>query len=366
MTSRSPNHRSPTLDEVAALAGVSRMTASRAVNNRPGVSEQVREDILRIAKEIGYVVNRAAQKLASGGTRVIGLVTIYLHSPFTTEFMSGAARAARTAGYEILLYSLLEPDEKLREGVTQLLAQSALGVISVLPHRQDYFAALAAANVPVITVESAQAAGFDIRCDNYNGARTAMRHLLDLGHRRIGHIIGNERIASALERRRAYDDAVIERGLELDPSLVEKGDYSQPAGFVAARRLLALPHPPTAIFAGADCAALGVLEAAHAAGLRVPEDLSVVGFDDIPQAAQAHPPLTTIRQPIEQMGRSAVNTLLAVLAGIEPVSPVITFPTDLIVRGSTAPPNPKRAGGPARKRRTKPRCRLTSAAVPGQ
>lgn len=341
---RSKKNRSPTLAEVAHAAGVSRMTASRALNDRPGVSRKVREEIVRIAAELGYQVNRTAQKLSSGRSRIIGLVAVQIQSPFETEVIAGAVRAARTAGYEMLVYSLADVTEP-PGSVTHLLEQIADGVIALLPYTYHYLKSLAAARVPVITVEDGvERLEFpSIGCDSYQGALAAVGHLADLGHRRIGFITGNEILASARERRRGYLDVLAERGLPRDAALIVKGDYNQLAGFEAARRLLALSRPPTAIFAANDATALGVLSAAQELQLRVPGDLSVVGFDDVPQATQIHPPLTTVRQPMQQMGRSAVNTLLAMLAGIEPASPVITFPTELIVRGSTAPPA-KRAG----------------------
>jgi LacI family transcriptional regulator len=344
---------SPTLDELAAAAGVSRMTASRALNNRPGVSEPNRERIVQLAKEMGYIANPAAVRLASGWTRVIGLLCIDMDAPFVAEIVKGALRAARAASCETLIYSLLEPGEELRNAVAQILSRSTQGVVSLILHRTDYLAALTAAHIQVVTLENPDRTGYSITADHYNGSRAAVRHLVSLGHRRIAHIAGHEKIASTAERRRGYEEVLSECGLPRDRSLIEKGDNTQPTGFAAAQRLLALRAPPTAIFASNDSTALGVLEAAQTAGLRVPEDLSVVGFDDIPVAALSYPPLTTVRQPMEQMGRSAVNTLLALLAGVEAVSPVITFPTELIIRGSTAPPGrrrPDRAGPHRRKK----------------
>jgi LacI family transcriptional regulator len=330
--------RATTLDQVAASAGVSRMTASRALNNQPGVSTEVRERILRIANELGYVPNRAARDLAAGRPRVIGLLCADMHAPFVAEIISGAVRAARSAGYEVLLYSLLEPHEELREGVAPLLARSTQGVISTVVHRHDHLPQLRAAGVQVVNIENPEGGGSTVTADHYNGARSALRHLLELGHRRIGYIGSHDEMISSRERRRAWEDVQREQGLPRDRQLLVKGDNTQATGFLAAQRLLALPSPPTAIFANNDPTALGVLEAARLLGVRVPRDLSVVGFDDVPQAAQSHPPLTTVRQPLEQMGRSAVNTLLALLAGIDPVAPIITFPTELVVRGSTAAP----------------------------
>lgn len=332
--------RAPTLAEVARAAGVSRMTASRALNGRPGVSDAVRQEIVRIAGDIGYTINRPAQKLSGGQSRVIGVVAVQMFSRFVSEVVVGALRAARTAGYDMLMYSLLEADERLPGGVTQLLSQVADGVIALLPYTHDYFETLTAARVPLITVDDAVDHGRlpCITADSYQGAQAAVRHLADLGHRRIGFVTGNERLTSAVERRRAYLDVLAERGLPRDAGLIARGDYTEEGGYDAGKKLLSQSRPPTAIFAANDQGALGIIAAAQTIGLRIPRDLSLVGFDDIPQAAQVHPPLTTVRQPMEQMGRSAVNTLLALLAGIEAASPVISLPTELVVRASTAAP----------------------------
>ncbi len=337
--------RPPTLAEVATAAGVSRMTASRALNGRSGVSDEVRAEIVRLASEMGYTLNRTAQKLSGGKSRVLGLVSVQMYSQFVSEVVTGALRAARAAGYEMLLYSLLDPADPLPGGVTQLLGQVADGVIALLPFTHDYLDHLAAAQVPVVTVEDA-VEHVDYPCiasDSFQGAQVAVRHLADLGHRRIGFIAGNERLASAADRRRAYTEVLAERGLPREAALVARGDFTERAGFEAARRLLALPRRPTAIFAANDQSALGALSAAQTMGLRVPRDLSLVGFDDVPQAAEVQPQLTTVRQPMELMGKAAVHTLLALLAGLPAPSPMLTLPTELVIRASTAAPRePKR------------------------
>lgn len=331
--------RPPTLAEIAKVAGVSQMTASRALNNRSGVSREKREEILLIADEMGYVVNRAAQKLSGGRSHVIGMIA-QLHTPFTSELVMGAGSAARAAGYEMLLYSLIGSDRRPPVGVMQLLQQFADGVIALLPYEFDSLNSLALARIPVVTVEhSAETPEFaTIIADSYQGARLAVRHLAELGHRSIAFITGNERLGSARDRRRGYEDTMREFGLPLRNELVAEGDYMQRGGFEAANRLLALRPRPTAFFCANDISALGALSAIRDAGLRVPDDISIVGFDDIPLAAQVHPPLTTVRQPMQQMGRAAVNMLLALIVGLEAPSPTITLPTELVVRSSTCPP----------------------------
>jgi LacI family transcriptional regulator len=332
---------SPTLNEVATAAGVSLMTASRAINNRSGVSGKTREHVLSIAAGLGYVANRAAQKLSGGRSYVIGVIAADLGNPFISAVVTGAGQAAWDAGYETLVYSQLAQEKRPSVNVMPWLRQIADGVIAVLPLEYGYLEELASIHIPVITIDHrGKHSHFpSIASDSYEGACMAVRHLAELGHRRIAHLTGDERLASAIDRHRGYVDTRSQLGLERDDALIVAGDFTQKRGFDATCALLALDRPPTAIFAGNDLSAIGAIGAIREAGLRVPEDISVVGFDDIPAAAQIYPPLTTIRQPMHQMGRSAVNTLLAQIAGIAPASPQVWLPNELIVRATTAAPH---------------------------
>ena len=329
-----------TLAEVALAANVSPMTASRAINNRSGVSSKTKAHVLKIAAEMGYVVNRAAQKLSGGRSHIIGVVATDIDDPFNSALVASAGDAAWASGYEILVYPHFEREKRPSGSIMQLLRQISDGVIAILPLEYGYLGDIASIHIPVITIEHSGRLSEipSIASDSFNGARLAMRHLVELGHRRIAFITGDERLASAEDRHRAYIESVAQYGLARDRSLVVHGDFTLHRGFAATRKLLSLKKPPTAIFAANDMTAFGAISAIRGAGLSVPEDVSVIGFDDITSAAQFFPPLTTIRQPIHQIGRSAVNTLLAMIAGIDPASPQVTLPTELIVRASTAPP----------------------------
>lgn len=329
-----------TLNEVALAAKVSPMTASRAMNNRSGVSRATREHVLQVAADLGYVINRAAQKLSGGRSHIIGVIATDLENQYNSSLVAGATEAAWEVGYETLVYQHVEREKRPSGSVMQMLRQISDGVIAVLPLEFGYLGELASINIPVITVDHrGEHAEFpSITTDCYQGAQEAVKHLLGLGHRRIAYIGGDERLASARDRHRAYFDTLAQYGLGHDPALLIPGDFTQACGFQAANRLLALPVPPTAIFAANDLSAFGAIMALREAGWRVPDDMSVVGFDDIAAAAQFYPPLTTIRQPIRQVGRSAVNTLLALMAGLQPASPQVTLPTELVLRGSTAAP----------------------------
>ncbi|WP_319533130.1 LacI family DNA-binding transcriptional regulator [uncultured Cohaesibacter sp.] len=329
----------PTLADVAKVAGVSRMTASRALNDKPGVSDKTREDIQRIASEMGYVANPLAQKLTNGRTHIIGVIA-QLHTSFTGEMVMGIGTTIRGAGYEMLVYSLPDNDTQPPSSVVNLLQQVADGIIVLLPYEADYLEKLSEASLPVVTVETVldEPTFPAVITDGYQGGRQAMSHLIELGHKRIGFITGNLKLLSARSRLKAYKDMVAQFSLDEDPALICEGDYMQLGGYDAARKLLALKERPTAIFASNDVSALGAQSAIREAGLKVPEDISLVGFDDISLSEQMHPALTTVHQPLQQMGRSAVNMLMAMMSGLDVPFHQITLPTELIVRQSTAAP----------------------------
>lgn len=331
--------QAPTLAQVAKIAGVSQMTASRALNDKPGVSQETREQVLKIAADIGYIVNRSAQKLSGSRNGIIGIMTPVLDNHYVGELVVGVGRAARAQGYETLVYTLFDEDRHSHRSVLGLIKQFTDGVVAILPRESSYFNALAAAGVPVVAIDQrCSLDGFpSISVDSYGGAVRAVEHLAQLGHTRIGFVAGDESIEGVRDRRRGYLDALARLGLPSDPSLIAQGDLSQMRAFDAANSLLALPEPPTAIFAVNDLSAFGVIAAARERGLKVPRDVSVVGFDDIPMASQVHPPLTTIRQPFAQMGRAAVNTLLSQMDNEEAIAPRIVLPTELIARESTGP-----------------------------
>lgn len=332
--------KAPTLAEVAAAAGVSAMTASRALNDQRGVSPRTRDALVKLASEMGYVTNRVAPKVSFRRSRVIGVLADHLDNPFISSLVTGVVRAAASANHEVLIYSLVDHEKRPRRNVLKLLQQFTNGVVALLPYEFGFVQALTQSRFPVITIDTPrQHTEFpSISADSYGGARKAMSHLAELGHKRIAFVSGAEQLESAIQRRRAYDDAVSVLGLARDESLILKGNYSVEGGRDAGERLLRLKRRPTAVFACNDLSAFGVISVLQRHGIRVPEDVSVVGFDDLPAASQMHPTLTTVRQPIEELGRTAVNTLLAMIAGLHAATTQVTLPTDLIVRQSTAAP----------------------------
>jgi LacI family transcriptional regulator len=330
----------PTLAEVAAAAGVSAMTVSRALHDQRGVSPRTRDAIVKLASEMGYRTNRVALKVSFRQSRVIGVLADHLDNPFISSLVTGVVRAAASANHEVLIYSLVDHEKRPTRNVLKLLQQFTNGVVAVLPYEFGFVQTLTQSRFPVITIETPhQHTEFpSISADSYGGARKAMRHLAELGHKCIAFVSGAEQLESAIQRRRAYDDAISVLGLARDESLILKGNYSVEGGRDAGERLLRLKRRPTAVFACNDLSAFGVISVLQKHGVKVPEDVSVVGFDDLPAASQMHPTLTTVRQPIEELGRTAVNTLLAMIAGLHAATTQVTLPTDLIVRQSTAAP----------------------------
>jgi LacI family transcriptional regulator len=326
--------RKATLKDVARLARVSTVTVSNVLNHRPNVSTETRTRVMNAVRRAGYTANLAARGLAGGRTNTLGVVVPDLTSQYMGTIVLGASEEIRRSGMELLISTAFNDSSErtqlnLLQGVTD-------GLILILPHSDDKeIQSIEQTGVPVVMVDHR---GSDIKLpavdvDNYVGGRIATEYLLSLQHKRIGFVAGRYQASSA--RLRGYQEALVNAGISLDESLIMPGDFTQPSGFHAATKLLALANPPTAIFAANDVSAFGVMEAVKEHGLRVPHDISIIGFDDIPMASQVFPPLTTIRQPLAEMGRAAVRMMIAKLRGVEPPSNRITLATELVVRGTT-------------------------------
>ncbi|MFD0576515.1 LacI family DNA-binding transcriptional regulator [Dactylosporangium darangshiense] len=325
-----------TIRDVAATAGVSVATVSKVLNARYGVSAATSAHVQAVIRELGYEASLVAQSLRNHKTNVIGILVADLE-PFSTELLKGAAKAIKGTGYELVVYSaggrtsdhagweqryLSRLSGTLVDGavlVTPTVVEVDFGqaVVAVDPHTGP-------TGLP--TVDS----------DNLAGARTGVRHLLDLGHRRIALIGGRPDLESAKLREQGYCE-LRAAGIPVDPLLIQPGNYDADDSTAAARRLLESPDRPTALFAANDISAIAAIEVAVAMGLRVPEDLSVVGFDNVPEAALARPPLTTVEQPIHEMGHRAIDLLIQLMHGEQTHDTHIRLSTRLVVRQSTAP-----------------------------
>lgn len=329
--------RDVTIFDVADEAGVSYSTVSRVINNKDHVSPEKRERVLRAMAQLGYVANEQARSLAGGASRVVGLLVDSLNSSYMDEVIRGIDDALDAENYDLMLYTTHRRKTKESAYVTKLTRKLADGLLLILPRNAGaYLDTLWQRRFPHVLIDYLSDGQNvpSITVTNFRGACDAMDYLLSLGHRRIGFITGNMEFGCARERLEGYQATLKKHGIPIDPQLVCEGDFLQPQGYHCARRLLSLPQPPTALFVSNDMMAFGAMEAAREQGLRLPEDLSIVGFDDIPQAAHVHPALTTVRQPLEEMGRSAANLLLKYIA--EPAAEVerIELPTALIIRES--------------------------------
>lgn len=329
-----------TIKDVAREAGVSYSTVSRVANNKSYVNPETRQRVLEAMDKLGYQANLAARSLASGHSNVIGLLVHGTISQYTGEIIRGIDDVLIPAKYEMMLYTSHHGEAKEVGQINMMARGLADGLLLLLPlNPERYLESLRRQNIPYVLIDQKGDSTQDasVTAANREGTYKAIRYLIELGHRRIGFITGDLEIAVAVGRLEAYKQVLADYRIPFDPQLVQEGDFLQPSGFTCGNTLLALPTPPTAIFASSDMMALGVMDAARVHGLRIPEDLSLIGFDDIPMAAITHPGLTTVRQPLEDIGRLATKILLRAIKNPEDPPEVVVLPTELIIRGTTAP-----------------------------
>jgi DNA-binding LacI/PurR family transcriptional regulator len=327
--------RRSTLVDIAAGAGVSVSTVSKVLNGGTDVAAGTRARIAALLTEHGYQV---ASRLGFG---VVDLLIADLHSPWAEELLRGTLEAANEAGISVIATTVHSPQE-FDAWLDRATARGTDGVLCVLrlPGRRELHR-LAAARIPLVMIDPATEPGDGIRSvgtTNWLGGMTATRHLIGLGHRRIAIIGGPPGLWSSQARLDGYRAALQAAGLSPDEDLIRQGDFMVAAGRAQASELLGLPEPPTALVAGNDSQAFGVLQALHEHGLRAPDDLSVVGFDDVPVASWAAPALTTVRQPLAAMAASGFRMLRSDPATAAGEPRHIELATMLVVRESTGPP----------------------------
>lgn len=315
----SESRHSVTIKEVAERAGVSLMTVSRVVNNKGLVKEATREKVQKAIEDLNYRPNISARRLAGGQALFVGLV---YHNPspgYLTKILLGSLSACRRNGHHLLLEDLGEktPDSEPKDMARSLKAAGLDGVIITPPmsNHKPLIEAIEAAGLPVVLVapENIHTQKPRIAMDDVQAARQMLQHLVDSGHRRIGFVKGSSDHPSAHHRFEGFAAGMAENNLPLEEALIQKGDFTYRSGLDAGRALLSLDHPPTAIFASNDDMAAGLVASAHMSGLKVPDDVSVAGFDDTELATNIWPELTTIQQPIVEMSRRAVELLIAVI-----------------------------------------------------
>jgi DNA-binding LacI/PurR family transcriptional regulator len=332
-----------TLEEVASHAGVSRATVSRVVNGSVKVSADIRRDVEVAIAELGYVPNRAARSLVTGKAGSVGVVITeptgrLFSDPFFPRLMRGLSSGLSASDLQLVLLMPGSAEDAERTGA-YLGAGHVDGVVMVSLHAQDPLPSLlATAGIPLVLVgrpPSGVAASF-VDVDNRQGARSAVEHLIANGRRVIGTIAGPADMPVGIDRIAGYGEALGEAGLVVDPRLIVHGDFTQPSGAAAMRRLLEARPDIDAVFAASDLMAAGALAVLSATGRRVPADVAVVGFDDSPVATTTMPQLTSVRQPIEAMGHEVARLLVDAVEGSDPVPRRVILATELVRRASSA------------------------------
>ena len=324
-----------TIRDVASAAGVSVSTVSRVLNDRVDVAPETAAAVRRVIDELGYASSMAARSLRSRTTGVVGLIVPDLWHPFTSLVIRGVNQVT-AQGYDLLAYAsgrrniqtMANWEQQL---VAQLNGSVTDGIIVVTPNAETY-----RTSFPVVAIDPHQAnTDFPaVIATNHQGVLDAMAYLVALGHRRIGYIGGRANLQSAQRRLEGYCDGLAQAGIAFDPELVVTGDYTRTMGVACAERLLSLPERPTAIMAASDETAFGVYDVAAERGLCIPNDLSVVGFDNTTESTSMNPPLTTVDQSIEAMGALAVEIVLKLIQGQPLVGRLYKVPTRLVVRQS--------------------------------
>jgi LacI family transcriptional regulator len=330
-----------TIRQIADLAGVSIATVSRVLNGRGDVSDETRELVSRVIRENGYTANRSARGLSAGRTGLVGILVPLVYPAYFSAIVAGAAQALSERDLQIVLsptgaehdreVSVLDRLHALTDGALIILPEESSEELERLLDGGYRFVVLD----PLMPLNDRIPA---VSAAHTSGADQAIRHLLELGHRRIAHITGPRDWVATEDRRRGYRAALASAGILPDPALEIEAEPEIRPGREAALRLLELSERPTAIFAFNDNIAIGAIQAARARGLRVPEDISIVGFDDVEHATIVTPMLTTVRQPLAEMGRTAVSLLNRLLERQHFETLHIELATRLVVRESTAPP----------------------------
>jgi len=327
-----------TITDVARDAGVSVATVSKVINGRYGVAPATTERVQEVIDRLGYETSLVARSLRSRRTNVIGILVAEFE-PFSTEILKGASRAVAGTGFDLMAYSGAAHGGSdvgwERRSLSRLSGTLVDGAVLVTPTVVEV-----RGDIPVVAVDPHRGPSgiATVDSDNDAGAVLATEHLISLGHRRIAFLGGRTDLESSRLREEGFRTAMASAGLPVDPDLVRVGGYRREGADRPAHELLELPDPPTAVFAANDLMAIATIDAARDVGLRVPQDLSVIGFDDVPEAVAATPPLTTVAQPIQQMGAEAVALLVRLIAGAEVDTDHVRLPTRLVERGSTAPP----------------------------
>ncbi len=331
--------QAPTMRDVARLAGVSVQTVSCVINGKPGITEETRARVQAAIEQLGYRPYSVARSLRTRQTRTIALVVSDIANPSFATMASAAEDYAHRFGYSLSLYNTHDDIEREAQYIRMATERWVDGVLFVsVKDYMNSLEALQAAGIPSVAIDRIPEhyTGPSVTLDNIKAGRIAAEHLLDLGHTCIAHISGPLELRLARERMLGFRQAIEERGITPGPCVTGEGNWECEAGYYAMQRLLDHTPRPTAVFAANDRMAIGAMRAIYEAGLSVPDDISIVGLDDIEVAAFQNPPLTTVRQSFAQLATLGVQLLLDIIAGKQPAQPKIVIEPTLIVRRSTA------------------------------
>ena len=328
--------RSVSIKDIAQAAGVSPSTVSRALHHHPRISEATATRIRRLAREMDYTPSLPARSLVTRHTATIGLVITHASDPFLGRLVIGVEETAQAKGYSVFLSSSYRNADHERKVIRDFHERRVTGIIvtgsqidaGYLQLRERY-------PLPIVLINCRDYA-HSVSTDNLAGAQQAIEHLVQLGHRRIAYVSNYRSYRTDLDRLDGYKAVLAKHDIPVDQALLVEGDGTLEGGLNSMRQLLALSRPPTAVFCFNDVTAMGVLRGLNAAGVQVPHDCSVIGFDDLDMAAYYCPPLTTVRQPSYRLGQRAMRMLLQLIQGREDVEAEV-LPAELVVRETTGP-----------------------------
>jgi LacI family transcriptional regulator len=327
---------SATIRDVAERAGVSIATVSRVFSGGARVTEDIGRRLRAAALSVNYQPNRVARNLRVRQTRTVGVIVPDIENPFYTSVIGGIEEVLQASEYSLLLANSNENPKREQANVRTFQGEGVAGIIFASTGDTAIYSQLLAASVPLVAVSRVPE---DLRIDtvsvaNRAGARSAIEHLVKLGHKRIGFISGPSWITTAKERVLGYEEGLSAAGIGVDRGLIQYADFRQRGGYEAMRELLRLKKVPSAVFVGSNLMTLGALQAIHEDGIRIPEDLAVVGFDDLPWAVSLNPPLTAVAQPAYQVGLTAARLLLDRLGNRNRAVRNVVLETSLTIRAS--------------------------------
>ncbi len=332
--------QSPTMRNVADRSGVSVQTVSAVVNNKPGITPETRERVMEVVRQLGYRPHSVARSLRTRRTRMIALVVSDIANPSFSTIASAAEDQAHPAGYSLVVYNTHDDIERAASDMRTTIERWVDGVLFVSAEDQmTSLHTLQSVKIPSVAIDRIPEnySGASVTLDNFKAGHMAAEHLVQLGHQRIAHISGPLKLRLARERYRGFRESLLSHGLNPEMYPAGEGNWDCEDGFRAMQQLLAHKPPPTALFAANDRMALGAIQAAYQAGLHVPDDISIIGLDDIEVARFQVPPLTTVRQSFDDLATHGVRLLLNIVEGNEISDYHIVLEPTLVQRSSTAP-----------------------------